>query len=83
MCSKLVVHLWVHSDHIQLKVLNRGEWEFPFPAPPFPFPKFGNEFFIPIPVTKIWECNFPFPFPLAGMDYNVGNKMGMEFKSWE
>ena len=40
-------------------------------------------FSIPVPVPKIRECNFPFPYPLAGMDYNVGNKMGMEFKSWE
>ena len=45
--------------------------------------KLGMLFSIPVPVPKIRECNFPFPFPLAGMDYNVGNKMGMEFKSWE
>ena len=50
---------------------------------PFPFPKVGNAFLIPVPVPKIWECNFPFPFPLMGMDYHVGNRMGMEFKSWD
>ena len=48
---------------------------------PFPFPKVGNAFSIPVP--KIWECNFPFPFPLMGMDYHIGNRMGMEFKSWD
>ena len=25
----------------------------------------------------------PFLFPLPGMDYHVGNRVGMEFKSWE
>ena len=47
----------------------------------FPFPKVWNAFSIPVPVPKIWECNFPFPFPLMGMDYQVKNRMGMEFKS--
>ena len=50
----------------------RGEREFPFPTIfgnaglRFPFPKFGNEFFIPVP--KSWECffRFPFPFPKFG-----------------
>ena len=49
----------------------------------FPFPKVGNAFLIPVPVPKIWVCNIPFPFPLMGMDYHVGNRMGMEFKSWD
>ena len=62
---------------------------FPFPkigndfSFPFPFPKVGNAFSIPVPVPKIWECNLPFLFPLIGMDYHVGNRMGMEFKSWD
>ena len=41
-------------------------WLFPSPTlyfDPFPFPKFGNDFVIPVPVPKSWECNFPFPFP--------------------
>ena len=45
--------------------------------------KLGMLFSIPVPVPNIREYNFPFPFPLAGMNYNVGNKMGIEFKSWE
>ena len=70
------------------------QFPFPFPVIPgnnnvsFPFPKCGNgisipvpknwEWNFPVPVPKIWECNFPFPFPLPGMDYHVGNRVGME-----
>ena len=43
--------------------------------------KLGMQFSIPVP--KIWECNFPFPFPLPGLDYHFGNRVGVEFKSWE
>ena len=73
----------------RLLLQGRDEREFPFPTIfgntglRFPFPKFGNEFFIPVPVPKSWECNSPFPFPLPGMDYHVGNRMGIEFKSWD
>ena len=55
-CSNLHEH---HSD-----LTTRGEREFPFPTIfgntglRFPFPKFGNEFFIPVPVPKSWECFF-------------------------
>ena len=43
---------------------------------PFPFPKFGNEFFIPIPVPKSWEWNSSFPFPIVGNASHPGTLCG-------
>ena len=61
---------------------------------PFPFPKYGNEFFhsrsqklgmqfsIHVPVSKIRECNFPFPFPyrewiiMSGIEWKWSSKVG-------
>ena len=73
----------------------RDEREFPFPTIfrntglRFPFPKFGNEFFIPVPVPKSWECffdsrsrsqnlgtEFSIPVPITGNGLSCREKNG-------
>ena len=54
---------------------DRGEREFPFPTIfgntglRFPFPKFGNEFFVPVP--KSWECFFDSRSQNLGMQFSI------------
>ena len=62
-----------HSREYRLPIPLPKVWELVFPSCSRS-QKLGMLYFIP--VLKIRECNFPFPFPLVGMDYNVSSKVG-------
>ena len=57
-----------HSREYRPPIPVHENWEWFFHSHSCP-QKLEMLFFIPVPIPKIWECNFPFLFPLPGMDY--------------